>query len=111
MKGCALLFGFCFLLAGVAWEGPACASIKGKPSCCKNCPFRTLPKVGNSCCSQGVEKGALGTALSSDAKKPVFVGTSLLTKNESEALYHLEISSSRSIQPLTVYLLEEHLLL
>lgn len=102
-----------FLTAGIAGEGPACASLaEGQPACCQNCPLKMMPKIGDSCCHQGIEKGSFGLVLllQQSVKKRVPGIATTLIKNEWVA-FHLSSVSSSLPKENSIYLTEEHLLL
>jgi len=113
VKTVALIFSAVFLFASVAWEGPACASLKGRPTCCRQCPFKMLPKVGNSCCSQGVEKGVFVKVIPPSSKKPI-AAIAMLSLEKDDFISHrlgLVLKPAFPSKVPRVYLFEEHLLL
>lgn len=103
----ALLFAF----ASVAWEGVACASLDGQPSCCVQCPFKLMPKVGHSCCDQGVDKGNIGIAIPKTPEKPVVATANLSGTLQNQISHLLEVTHSLASNVVPVYLFEKHLLL
>lgn len=112
MKKMSLIVVLTFLVAGVAWSGPACASIaKGQPACCQNCPSKMLPKVGNSCCKGGIEKGTIGLAFKETVKRPLPLITTHPLEKDPIANHYVTVSNFLPRQQSHIYLTERHLLI
>lgn len=112
MKKGSFLLALAFFITGMASEGLACASfMRGQKSCCTPCVMKLIPKMGNSCCVNGIQGGGFVANFPSSSKIS-FVSKVLATfTGENRAYHSLENTHSFKCNAIDLYILEEHLLI